>query len=193
MGDTEAEIKAKPGKGGKRKGAGRPLGAKGRKFNLISNEPDQLLPVDYMLALMRNEQCEPWRRDQMAVQAAPYCHPRLNAVGITGTGAIAQGGALVSNNSLQIFSIPRGGSLDPKGGVVTIDGEVAENLPTIEPFKEPPTGMPQLNTEMSERIKDMVPLEVQLADTSNVRRLDKAFNAAMGSVARRRPDDDSAA
>jgi len=30
------------------------------------------VPLDYMLAVMRDEDAEPWRRDEMAKAAAPY-------------------------------------------------------------------------------------------------------------------------
>lgn len=36
-----------------------------------------LTPLDYMLALMRDENADPTRRDDMARAAAPYIHPKL--------------------------------------------------------------------------------------------------------------------
>jgi hypothetical protein len=36
-----------------------------------------LLPLDYMLAVIRDPNASQLRRDRMAVAAAPYCHARL--------------------------------------------------------------------------------------------------------------------
>src|SRR5262245_58007601 len=37
-----------------------------------------LLPLDYMLAVMRDPTATQTRRDRMAALAAPYCHPKLS-------------------------------------------------------------------------------------------------------------------
>ena len=39
-----------------------------------------LTPLEYMLAVLRDETVEPERRDEMAKAAAPYLHPRLAAI-----------------------------------------------------------------------------------------------------------------
>jgi hypothetical protein len=39
-----------------------------------------ILPLDYMLAVMRDANAEPKRRDAMAIAAAPYLHPKLSTV-----------------------------------------------------------------------------------------------------------------
>ena len=39
-----------------------------------------MLPVDYMLSVMRDETAEPQRRDAMAIACAPYCHARIAVV-----------------------------------------------------------------------------------------------------------------
>jgi hypothetical protein len=36
-----------------------------------------MLPLDYMLAVIRDPNATQLRRDKMAIAAAPYCHPRL--------------------------------------------------------------------------------------------------------------------
>jgi len=36
-----------------------------------------LTPLEYMLAVLRDEEADPERRDRMAAAAAPYIHPRL--------------------------------------------------------------------------------------------------------------------
>ena len=90
-----------------------------------------LLPLDYMLAMMRDDQIEPLRRDQMAIQCAPYIHPRLGAVlqaSIPGRDIVEEAAAAVN-----IVSIPRGGRIDPKTGVVT-----APEIVPIEPYRVDP-------------------------------------------------------
>jgi hypothetical protein len=39
-----------------------------------------ILPLDYMLAVMRDANTEPKRRDAMAMAAAPYLHPKMSPV-----------------------------------------------------------------------------------------------------------------
>lgn len=68
-------------RGGKRPGSGRPPGAP----NKASIEREKaikasgLVPLDYMLSVMRDDQQSPERRDDMAKAAAPYVHPRLSS------------------------------------------------------------------------------------------------------------------
>jgi hypothetical protein len=38
------------------------------------------LPIAYMLRVMRDQTAEPKRRDAMALAAAPFCHPKLQAI-----------------------------------------------------------------------------------------------------------------
>jgi hypothetical protein len=69
-------------KGGTRPGAGRPKGA----LNKVTLEREAelaasgLMPLDHMLAILRNENETAQRRDWASEKAAPYCHPRLTAV-----------------------------------------------------------------------------------------------------------------
>jgi hypothetical protein len=39
-----------------------------------------VLPLDYMLGIMRDPSADNKRRDAMAMAAAPYLHPRLTAI-----------------------------------------------------------------------------------------------------------------
>ena len=65
--------------GGKRPGAGRKAGSPNR----ASQERQERIaatgqtPLDYMIAVMRDETQPPERRDDMAKASAPYVHPRL--------------------------------------------------------------------------------------------------------------------
>ena len=164
---------------GPRVNAGRPLGSVAAKRQITAEMigHGEYLPVEYMLALMRDEQAEPQRRDAMAIQAAPYCHARLSAVATTnpnGTGP--QSGDI---NLVQIFAVPRGAALDLKDGVVTIEGESAQLKP-VEPFEGTPplrgaaadipagAALPvKIGSPRSE------PLPVHNIDTVNVTRLDR--------------------
>ena len=43
-----------------------------------------LTPLGYILEVLRDDEESPRRRDWAAVSAAPYCHPKLAAVGHAG-------------------------------------------------------------------------------------------------------------
>ena len=72
-------------KGGFRRGAGRPKGAK-NKHKKERLDPVKLAeecgrtPLRYLLDLMEDETAEPARRDWAADRAAMYMHPRLAIV-----------------------------------------------------------------------------------------------------------------
>src|SRR5215831_14018854 len=65
-----------------RKTGGRQKGARNRATSeaRAAAEATGVLPLDYMLSVMRDTNAEPKRRDAMAMAAAPYLHPRLNSV-----------------------------------------------------------------------------------------------------------------
>ena len=73
-------------RGGSRPGAGRPRGAATKRTREIADRAvaDGVLPLEYMLGVMRDPAAEPSRRDEMAKTAAPYLHPRLSAVAYSG-------------------------------------------------------------------------------------------------------------
>lgn len=82
----DPEKRKRPGNGGKRANAGRP------KFsiNRLSAEAVEKakesgeMPVEYMLRVMRDMAEPHTRRDGMAIAAAPYLHPKIAAVELTG-------------------------------------------------------------------------------------------------------------
>lgn len=82
-------------KGGYRPGAGRKPGAINRKTQEIALRAcdEGLTPVEYLLAVMRDESNEQAVRIDAAKAAAPYCHPRLQAVEHSGK----DGGAIPIN------------------------------------------------------------------------------------------------
>jgi len=68
-------------RGGRRSGAGRPKGAATKRTREIADRAatEGVLPLEYMLGVMRDGSAEPSRRDDMAKAAAPYVHARLSA------------------------------------------------------------------------------------------------------------------
>ena len=68
--------------GGARLGAGRKPGSTNRisaeaRANAAATGE---MPVDYMLRIMRDENVDARRRDDMAKSVAPYLHPKLSSV-----------------------------------------------------------------------------------------------------------------
>ena len=66
--------------GGKRAGAGRPIGAQ-NKPRFESPEQRETYagietPLEYLLAVMRDPLADMKRRDEAAKAAAPYCHEK---------------------------------------------------------------------------------------------------------------------
>src|SRR6476646_4976993 len=120
--------------GGKRAGAGRPHGSLNKRHKVIVDDPSALMPIEWMLAVLRDPEAEQSRRDQMAVQAAPYLHPRLNAVATTNLNG-REGDTI--NNIVQILAVPRGARIDKSGMVTTIEGTAVE-LSSIAPFDASP-------------------------------------------------------
>lgn len=94
-------------RGGKREGAGRRKGSKGKR---TVEQPEQNkvyaeveMPLDYMLAVVRDRRADFKRRDQMAVAAAPYCHPR---VGDKTTGKREEAQAAAEKSGAGMFAAP---------------------------------------------------------------------------------------
>src|SRR4051812_21838248 len=124
-------------RGGKREGAGRKPGSLQKRHRVVVEDPSALMPIDWMLAVLRDPEAEQSRRDQMAIQAAPYLHPRLAAaaIGVTSTNGGGCGSGGGDTNIVQIISIPRGALFDAKTGMITmLDGSPVTELPTVTPY-----------------------------------------------------------
>jgi hypothetical protein len=69
-----------------RKTGGRKKGSRNKRpRELIERiEASGLVPLEYMLSVMRDETAPPERRDEMAKAAAPFVHPRLAAMKVSG-------------------------------------------------------------------------------------------------------------
>lgn len=86
------------GRGGARKGAGRPAGSATSKTRAIADKAadEGITPLEFMLNIMRREPADDLdpklavemlgMRFEAAKAAAPYIHPRLAAVEHTGEG-----------------------------------------------------------------------------------------------------------
>jgi hypothetical protein len=94
------------------------------------------MPIEWMLAVLRDPEAEQSRRDRMAEVAAPYIHSRLSTIETTHRNGGAVAGETI--NVVQIFSVPRGGSLDINAGIIRVDGSPLEAT-TIEPFVPTPS------------------------------------------------------
>lgn len=73
-------------KGGKREGAGRKKGSATKLTREIADAAakEGITPLEHMLNVMRNEEVDDRRRDEMAKAAAPFIHPRLAATELSG-------------------------------------------------------------------------------------------------------------
>ena len=65
-----------------RKTGGRQKGARNRATEeaRAAAAASGIMPLDFMLAVMRDPGADHKRRDAMAMAAAPYIHPRLTAI-----------------------------------------------------------------------------------------------------------------
>ena len=125
--------------GGKRAGAGRKFGSLNKRHQVTVKDigHDGYLPIEYMLALMRDERTEASRRDAMAIQAAPYIHARLNAVATSNVNG--NGGSGGDINIVQIIGVPRGSLVDAKTGMIsTPDGAAVTDLPELSRMSRRP-------------------------------------------------------
>lgn len=84
------------GRGGARKGAGRPKGAKAAMTaEAIRRAGEGETPLEYMLRVMRDERVPLIRRDKMAIGAAPYIHARAVEVSGSGGGPVQMVGEII--------------------------------------------------------------------------------------------------
>ena len=78
--ENEVEKSSENHHGGKREGAGRPIGSKSTKpwkGMLELAEKHNTSPLDYMLGVLNNPMSSPDKKLYAAEKAAPYIHPRL--------------------------------------------------------------------------------------------------------------------
>ena len=72
--------------GGRRPGAGRPKGSVNRlsASAIAKVTAEGITPLDYLMNLLRDENAPPEDRFKAACAAAPYVHPKLAAVEMSG-------------------------------------------------------------------------------------------------------------
>lgn len=70
--------------GGRRKGSINKATAE----KIAAERNSGLMPLDYMLQVMRDESALQPRRDEMAKAAAPYLHPRLASAEVKASGSM---------------------------------------------------------------------------------------------------------
>ena len=78
--ENEVDHSSENNHGGKREGAGRPVGSKSKKqwkgMQELA-EKHNTSPLDYMLGVLNNPMSSPDKKLYAAEKAAPYIHPRL--------------------------------------------------------------------------------------------------------------------
>lgn len=91
-------------KGGKRPGAGRKKGEPNKRTAeaVAQAEATGIMPVDYLLSVMRDEINEQRERVAAAIAAAPYVHAKLSSIDAKITGA--DGGPLQMNWTIELVS-----------------------------------------------------------------------------------------
>lgn len=69
-------------RGGKREGAGRPAGAVTKRTRAVAEQAmrEGLTPLEYMLAILRDEEQPAPMRFEAAKAAAPFVHPKLSNI-----------------------------------------------------------------------------------------------------------------
>lgn len=92
--------------GGKRKGAGRPKGARNRKTveQTEAIADSGLTPLDYMLSVLRDEGNEPSVRLDAANKAAPYVHAKLASVDHKSSD-----GSMTPETPIVVYKLPDNG------------------------------------------------------------------------------------
>ncbi len=87
------------GSGGKRPGAGRPLGSRNKRTRALIIEAErtrQMLPLAFLLTVTRNDELPLRDRTAAAVAAAPYMHARLTALRVIPDPATLDDATLVA-------------------------------------------------------------------------------------------------
>jgi hypothetical protein len=94
-----------------------------------------ILPLAYMLSVMRDPDADQKRRDAMAMAAAPYLHPKLSAIESKLTPAASEAPA-ETNNLGRIRCAQRGSQ--PRSGVAAPPAEGAKDrLGPLCPVRRP--------------------------------------------------------
>jgi hypothetical protein len=106
------------GHGGRRVGAGRRMGTATKHTRDIANGAVAagLTPLEFALAVMRDETQPADRRNRMCAMAMPHMHPRLVTTPIDRDGNQT---AASSHVMINIQSVPNGSYVDINGNLTT--------------------------------------------------------------------------
>ena len=123
------------------------------------------------------------------LRAAPYLHPRLNAIAVASPGSDT-GRDNGATNALQILAVPRGCRVEKDStGAITVEGQAVELKPVV-PFERHASAISRptrLQSRAPEPLRERERFEVREAEVpANVSRLDSFRN-------RRDNDDDAKA
>ena len=85
-------------RGGPRPGSGRPKGAKGKLDSETAKEVREsgVMPVNFLINVMRDKNQSMDMRVEAAKAAAPYCHPRLSSIEHSGNLTVTHEDALTA-------------------------------------------------------------------------------------------------
>jgi hypothetical protein len=122
-------------RGGYRPGSGRKKGGRNRKTVQAVEEvhrSGKMLPLEYMVAVYTDPNQPTARRDVMARAAAPYFHPRISSIDVTGTAHKPAKHTIdvrkLNDDELLVFE-----QIVAKAGVMISD-EPPEEMETPEPI-----------------------------------------------------------
>ncbi len=105
-------------RGGARPNAGRPPGVRNRKTveKLRALESGGILPLDYLLSVMRDPNAEFETRLDAAKSAAPYVHPRLAAIEHSGDMSVIRAEELTDQQRADIVAGRSEGAIGEASG-----------------------------------------------------------------------------
>jgi hypothetical protein len=102
-------------RGGRRPGAGRPKGVANKRTRKLTEGTAEAValteasggvtPLAHLLAVLRDPESSPARKDSAAATAAPYIHPRLS---MTATASVNASANSCRPLEVRIFSVPHG-------------------------------------------------------------------------------------
>jgi hypothetical protein len=119
-------------------------------------------PLAHMLAILNDPDAAQQRKDQMAISAAPFMHPRL---AMTASVGGAGGGSI---ESVVVVGVPRGAQYDSATGLIKYADGLEVSPPPFQPLLPSPDVVPAVDHPEPEPLPVIEPA----ADDGKVERLD---------------------